>query len=99
MQVWEVGWLGPHRGEWRGPRGPWPPSRWSCGAAWRGGPGLLGGACAGWSAHLGLLGAAGSRVLWGVSLGSPQPDSAQALGMPQLLTLVWFSTTLLDGGV
>lgn len=54
---------------------------------------------AGWSAHLGLLGAAGSRVLWGVSLGSPQPDSAQALGMPQLLTLVWFSTTLLDGGV
>ena len=46
-----------------------------------------------------LLGAVGSRVLWGVSLGSPQPDSAQALRMPQLLTLVWFSTTLLDGGV
>ena len=43
MQAWEVGWLGPHGGEWRGPRGPWPPSRWSCGAAWRGGPGLLGG--------------------------------------------------------
>lgn len=44
MQAWEVGWLGPHGGEWRGPRGPWLPSRWSCGAAWLGGPGLLDGA-------------------------------------------------------
>lgn len=91
MQAWEVGWLGPHGGEWRGPWGPWPLSRWLCGAAWLGGPGLLDGA--------------GGRVQWGLSLGSPrsvllaggpQPDSAQALAMPQLLTSVRSSAPLLN---